>query len=65
MRGGGLVSVYHQLGMIFANSVGGFFGNTGANSSYSQYNMVEIPEVDPFNNTLASYDSCPGDMTEG
>ncbi|KAJ5201744.1 uncharacterized protein N7498_006407 [Penicillium cinerascens] len=43
----------------------GFFGNSGANSSYDQYDLVIIPEVDPFNNTLASYDSCPGDMTEG
>ncbi|KAF7718951.1 Uncharacterized protein PECH_006294 [Penicillium ucsense] len=43
----------------------GFFGNSGANSSYEQYDLVIIPEVDPFNNTLASYDSCPGDSTEG
>ncbi|KAJ9299819.1 hypothetical protein DTO271G3_2703 [Paecilomyces variotii] len=43
----------------------GFFNNIGANSSYSQYDLVIIPEVDPFNNTLASYDSCPGDMGEG
>ncbi|KAI2788059.1 hypothetical protein POX_f08444 [Penicillium oxalicum] len=43
----------------------GFFGNSGANSSYEQYNLVVIPEVDPFNNTLASYDACPGDMAEG
>ncbi|OXV10963.1 hypothetical protein Egran_01276 [Elaphomyces granulatus] len=43
----------------------GFFGNTGANSSYDQYNLVIIPEIEPFNNTLASYDSCPGDENEG
>ncbi|KAJ5669064.1 hypothetical protein N7462_010134 [Penicillium macrosclerotiorum] len=43
----------------------GFFGNSGANSSYEQYDLVVIPEVYPFNNTLASYESCPGDMTEG
>ncbi|KAI9927228.1 hypothetical protein ASPWEDRAFT_165747 [Aspergillus wentii DTO 134E9] len=43
----------------------GFFGNTGANSSYDQYDLVIIPETYPFNNTLASYESCPGDMTEG
>ncbi|KAJ5151223.1 uncharacterized protein N7482_010475 [Penicillium canariense] len=43
----------------------GFFGNTGANSSYEQYDLVVIPEVFPFNNTLASYESCLGDMTEG
>ncbi|KAJ5896907.1 uncharacterized protein N7473_006306 [Penicillium subrubescens] len=43
----------------------GFFGNSGANSSYEQYDLVIIPEVYPFNNTLASYESCPGDMTEG
>lgn len=47
------------------NDAGGFFGNSGANSSYSQYDLVVIPEVDPFNNTLASYDSCPGDSREG
>ncbi|KAG2001652.1 hypothetical protein GB937_009994 [Aspergillus fischeri] len=43
----------------------GFFGNTAANSSSDQYDLVVIPEVSNFNNTLASYDSCPGDMTEG
>ncbi|KAJ6032817.1 uncharacterized protein N7446_008890 [Penicillium canescens] len=37
----------------------GFFGNTGANSSYSEYNLVIIPEVDDFNNTLSATDSCP------
>lgn len=47
------------------NGVGGFFGNVGANNSYEQYDLVVIPEVDPFNNTLASYDACPGDMSEG
>ncbi|KAL5044330.1 hypothetical protein BDW71DRAFT_101077 [Aspergillus fruticulosus] len=43
----------------------GFFGNTGANSSYEQYDLVIIAEESGSNNTLASYDSCPGDMTEG
>ncbi|KAL4902043.1 hypothetical protein BDW74DRAFT_158959 [Aspergillus multicolor] len=43
----------------------GFFGNSGANSSYEQYDLVIIPEESEYNNTLASYDSCPGDMTEG
>ena len=47
------------------NNIGGFFGNTGANSSYSQYDLVEIPEVDHFNITLAAYKSCPGDGSEG
>ena len=47
------------------NNIGGFFGNTGANSSYSQYDLVEIPEVDHFNITLAAYKSCPGDQAEG
>lgn len=46
-------------------SRGGFFGDTGANSSSDQYDLVVIPEASNFNNTLASYDSCPGDMTEG
>lgn len=45
--------------------IGGFFGNSGANSSYPQYDLVVIPEVDSFNNTLASTDSCPGDSREG
>lgn len=44
---------------------GGFFGNSGGNSSYEQYDLVVIPEESGSNNTLASYDSCPGDMTEG
>lgn len=48
-----------------SDNIGGFFGNSGANSSYPQYDLVVIPEVDPFNNTLASYDSCPGDSREG
>ncbi|KAH8689450.1 putative extracellular phytase [Talaromyces proteolyticus] len=43
----------------------GFFGNAGANSSYDLYDLVIIPEVEPFNNTLASYDACPGDESEG
>ncbi|KAJ5652248.1 Histidine phosphatase superfamily clade-2 [Penicillium longicatenatum] len=43
----------------------GFFGNSGANSSYSQYDLVIIPEESGFNNTLASYEACTGDMSEG
>ena len=45
--------------------IGGFFGNSGANSSSDQYDLVIIPEVSGFNNTLASYESCTGDMAEG
>jgi hypothetical protein len=48
--------------LVFA---GGFFGNTGANSSYDLYDLVIIPETEPFNNSLASYDSCPGDESQG
>jgi hypothetical protein len=44
---------------------GGFFGNSGANSSYDQYQLVVIPEQADFNNTLASYEACTGDMSEG
>lgn len=54
-----------QRHSMLIQTAGGFFGNKGANSSYEQYDLVIIPEVDPFNNTLASYDSCPGDMSEG
>ncbi|GFF37074.1 3-phytase B [Aspergillus lentulus] len=43
----------------------GFFGNTGANSSYAEYDLVIIPEGDGLNNTLASDHSCPGDKSEG
>ncbi|KAL2865259.1 histidine phosphatase family protein [Aspergillus lucknowensis] len=43
----------------------GFFGNYGANSSYDQYDLVIITEESGYNNTLASYDSCPGDMSQG
>ncbi|KAJ5902172.1 hypothetical protein N7495_002700 [Penicillium taxi] len=43
----------------------GFFSNSGAKDSYDQYNLVVIPEADSFNNTLASYEACTGDMTEG
>jgi hypothetical protein len=43
----------------------GFFGNSGANSSYDQYDLVVIPEQADFNNTLASYEACTGDQTEG
>ncbi|KAH2878834.1 hypothetical protein KXV31_004694 [Aspergillus fumigatus] len=41
----------------------GFFGNTGANSSYAEYDLVIIPEGDGLNNTLASDHACPGDKT--
>ncbi|PIG82962.1 phytase [Aspergillus arachidicola] len=43
----------------------GFFGNTGANSSYSEYDLVITHEGTGFNNTLASDGSCPGDLEEG
>ncbi|KAJ5726309.1 Histidine phosphatase superfamily clade-2 [Penicillium malachiteum] len=43
----------------------GFFGNSGANTSYDQYDLVIIPEEYGFNNTLASYEACTGDMSEG
>ncbi|KAJ5478276.1 hypothetical protein N7530_003785 [Penicillium desertorum] len=43
----------------------GFFGNSGANSSYDQYDLVVIPEQADFNNTLASYETCTFDYTEG
>ncbi|KAJ5096439.1 hypothetical protein NUU61_005795, partial [Penicillium alfredii] len=43
----------------------GFFGNTGANSSYSQYNLVTMPEREKFNNTLSSTDSCPNGVGPG
>ncbi|BAE62612.1 unnamed protein product [Aspergillus oryzae RIB40] len=44
----------------------GFFGNSGANSSYDQYDLVVILETTGFfNNTLASYVSCLGDKTAG
>ncbi|KAJ5224949.1 hypothetical protein N7468_006174 [Penicillium chermesinum] len=36
----------------------GFFGNTGANSSYAEYNLVIIPEEENFNNTLSSTSVC-------
>lgn len=49
---------------MLIRAAGGFFGISDA-SSYVPYDLVTIPEVDPFNNTLASYDSCPGDMSEG
>lgn len=46
----------------------GFFGNTGANSSYAEYDLTIIPEQDDFNNTLSSTSSCieglePGDVS--
>ncbi|KAJ5557963.1 hypothetical protein N7461_001935 [Penicillium sp. DV-2018c] len=48
----------------------GFFGNTGANSSYSEYDLTMIPEESGFNNTLSSTDACtqgmePGDNAAG
>ncbi|KAH1271212.1 hypothetical protein KXW98_004312 [Aspergillus fumigatus] len=43
----------------------GFFGNTGANSSYAEYDLVIIPEGNGLNNTLASDHACPGDKSEG
>ncbi|KAJ5987439.1 histidine phosphatase superfamily [Penicillium sp. IBT 35674x] len=38
----------------------GFFGDKGGHASYDQYNLLVIPEKLLFNNTLASYYSCPG-----
>ncbi|KAA8645390.1 hypothetical protein EYZ11_000437 [Aspergillus tanneri] len=43
----------------------GFFDNEGANSSYSEYDLVIIPEGNGYNNTLGSDHSCPGDKTAG
>lgn len=43
----------------------GFFGNIGANSSYSQYDLVVMSETGHLNNTLAAANSCPGDSREG
>ncbi|KAE8151475.1 histidine phosphatase superfamily [Aspergillus avenaceus] len=44
----------------------GYFGNTGANSSYSQYDLVITHEGQGFNNTLAADASCvDGDLEEG
>ncbi|KAJ5728794.1 uncharacterized protein N7483_003302 [Penicillium malachiteum] len=46
----------------------GFFGDRGAHASYDQYDLVILPEEILFNNTLASYYSCPGspgDQTAG
>lgn len=50
---------------LILTAAGGFFGNTGANSSYAEYDLVIIPEGDGLNNTLASDHSCPGDKSEG
>ncbi|KAJ5464386.1 Histidine phosphatase superfamilyclade-2 [Penicillium daleae] len=36
----------------------GFFGNTGANSSYAEYDLTIIPEERNFNNTLSSTSAC-------
>ncbi|KAJ5904429.1 histidine phosphatase superfamily [Penicillium tannophilum] len=38
----------------------GFFGDRGGHASYDQYDLLVIPEKLLFNNTLASYYSCPG-----
>ncbi|KAJ5753066.1 histidine phosphatase superfamily [Penicillium odoratum] len=38
----------------------GFFGDRGAHGSYDQYDLLVLPEQLLFNNTLASYYSCPG-----
>ncbi|PLB37546.1 histidine phosphatase family protein [Aspergillus candidus] len=44
----------------------GFFGNTGANNSYSQYDLVITHEGKGINNnTLAADQACPGDIEEG
>ena len=52
--------------ILFTNLwLGGFFGNTGANSSYSQYNLVIIPEEDKFNNTLSSTSACTNGTSVG
>lgn len=48
-----------------ADGVGGFFGNEGANNSYSQYDLVIMPEGDGFNNTLAAGDSCGDKGNDG
>ncbi|KXG51775.1 Histidine phosphatase superfamily, clade-2 [Penicillium griseofulvum] len=45
--------------------LGGFFGNTGANSSYSEYDLTIIPEVKDFNNTLSSTSACPNGLEPG
>ncbi|KAK1147226.1 hypothetical protein N8T08_001965 [Aspergillus melleus] len=56
-------------GRIFESAkwwLSGFFGNSSAHNSEDQYDLVVIPEGNGFfNNTLASYDSCPGDQTAG
>lgn len=44
---------------------GGFFGNTGANSSYSAYDLTIIPEEDDSNNTLSSTSSCTNGIVPG
>lgn len=50
---------------LILTDTGGFFGNTGANSSYAEYDLVIIPEGNGLNNTLASDHACPGDKSEG
>ncbi|EAW10996.1 histidine phosphatase family protein [Aspergillus clavatus NRRL 1] len=43
----------------------GFFSNTGANSSSEQYELVQMPEGNGVNNSLASDHSCTNGKTEG
>ncbi|RAK81179.1 histidine phosphatase family protein [Aspergillus fijiensis CBS 313.89] len=43
----------------------GFFANADATSAEDQYSLVILPEGPGLNNTLAPYDVCEGDMTEG
>ncbi|KAK1144941.1 hypothetical protein N8T08_004656 [Aspergillus melleus] len=43
----------------------GFFDNEGANSSYSEYDLVVIPEGDGYNNTLGSDHSCENSPSGG
>ncbi|PLB51621.1 multiple inositol polyphosphate phosphatase [Aspergillus steynii IBT 23096] len=43
----------------------GFFDNEGANSSYSEYDLVVIPEGSGYNNTLGSDHSCENSPSGG
>ncbi|KAJ5817495.1 phytase [Penicillium robsamsonii] len=43
----------------------GFFADGDATSAHDHYNLLVIPEGPGLNNTLAPYDVCSGDMTEG
>ena len=51
------------LNELYVNVIqGGFFDNIGANSSYSQYDLVIMSEDDEYNTTLAFTDgACPTD----